>query len=276
MEDTRIHQAISDDGTRIVGRVYGDGPPLVLVPGGPGDGDTSWRFLAPLLAERFTCYCPSTRGKGLSADHRDHSQDRLVADVMAFVDSIGEPVGLMGHSSGGVLALEATARSEAVTALALYEPAIFEELTEEHAARCESAITRAERAAREGRLTDASRIFFEDLALANDEELPVLEQGGVHDLVGGNIPALLRQIAHSGLPRLSNATVPAMITTPVLIVQGSNTHPFYAGVVPELAERLSDVQMVTVDGAGHLGPQLVPEPVAEELTQFFAGVFAAA
>lgn len=276
MDTPRTHQAISDDGTRIVGRVHGDGPALVLVPGGPGDGETSWRFLAPLLASRFTCYCMSTRGKGLSADHPDHSQDRLVDDVSAFVDSVGEPVGLMGHSSGGVLALETAARSDAVSALALYEPAIFAQMTQDHAARTERGITGAKRAAAGGRLAAASRIFFEDLALANDEELPVLQEAGVYELMSPNVPAVLRQIACSGLPLLSDADVPAKVTTPVLILQGSDTHPFYAGVVRDLTGQLRDAQVVTVDGAGHLGPQLAPQLVADELTTFFSGVLAAA
>jgi len=34
-------------------------------------------------------------GRGLSANHPDHSPKRLVEDITAFVDSIGEPVGLV-------------------------------------------------------------------------------------------------------------------------------------------------------------------------------------
>jgi hypothetical protein len=104
--NARIHRAVSADGTEIAGRVHGQGAPLVLVTGGPGDGETSWRSLGPFLSEQFTCYCMSTRGKGLSADHSDHSVGRRVQDITAFVDSIGKPVRLTGHSSGGP-ALEA-------------------------------------------------------------------------------------------------------------------------------------------------------------------------
>ena len=98
--EERTHRAVSSDGTEIVGRVHGHGPPLVLLPGGPGDSETTWRFLLPLLREHFTCYAMDTRGRGLSVDHPDHSPERLADDIVAFAESIGEPVGLV--SAGNV------------------------------------------------------------------------------------------------------------------------------------------------------------------------------
>ena len=95
MTEERIHRAVSADGTEIVGRVVGQGPALVLVHGGIGDGEFAWDALLPHLADRFTCYLPSTRGRGLSADNPDHSPPRLQEDINAFVDSIGEPVCLV-------------------------------------------------------------------------------------------------------------------------------------------------------------------------------------
>jgi hypothetical protein len=44
----------SADGTEIVGRVVGDGPPLVLVHGAIGDGEFAWTELLPHLTDRFT------------------------------------------------------------------------------------------------------------------------------------------------------------------------------------------------------------------------------
>ena len=59
----RVQVAISADGTEIVGRVRGQGPPLVLVHGALGDGEVAYEALVPHLADRFTCYTPSTRGR---------------------------------------------------------------------------------------------------------------------------------------------------------------------------------------------------------------------
>jgi pimeloyl-ACP methyl ester carboxylesterase len=125
MTDERIHRAESADGTKIAGRVYGEGLPLVLVHGAPHDGDIAWEALVPHLIDRFTCYLPSLRGRGLSDDNPDHSPPRLEEDVTAFVDSIGEPVGLVGWSAGVSWALGAAAANGAVAAMAGYEPTII-------------------------------------------------------------------------------------------------------------------------------------------------------
>ena len=100
LADDRIHRAISTDGTEIAGRVHGHGPPLILVHGAPHDGDIAWEALVPYLTDGYTCYLPSTRGRGLSDDNPDHSPPRLQEDVNAFVDSIGEQVCLVSWSAG--------------------------------------------------------------------------------------------------------------------------------------------------------------------------------
>ena len=69
----RIHRAVSADGTEIAGRVQGLGPPLILVHGAYGDGEIAWKALLPYLTDRYSCYLPSTRGRGLSSDNPDHS-----------------------------------------------------------------------------------------------------------------------------------------------------------------------------------------------------------
>src|ERR687891_2935962 len=124
MDEGRIQRAVSADGTEIVGRVIGQGPPLVLVHGGIGDGEFAWTELLPHLTDRFTCYLPSTRGRGLSGDHPDHSPPRLVEDVTAFVDSIGEPVCLVAWSGSGPWCLGAAAQTDSVAAAAAWEPAL--------------------------------------------------------------------------------------------------------------------------------------------------------
>ena len=115
----RVQVAISADGTEIVGRVRGQGPPLVLVHGALGDGEVDYEALVPHLAERFTCYTPSTRGRGLSGDNPDHSPPRLQEDVTAFVDSIGGTVCVVGWSGSGAWVLGAAADSDSVAAVAI-------------------------------------------------------------------------------------------------------------------------------------------------------------
>jgi pimeloyl-ACP methyl ester carboxylesterase len=270
MDTNRIHRAVSDDGTQIAGRVEGQGPPLVLVPGGPGDGEFSFRFLVPFLGEQFTCYCMSTRGKGLSADHPDHTLDRLVEDVRAFADSIGESVTLLGHSSGATLALEAAVRTDAVPALIVYEPAAFNLLSDERVAGFADPVDGIRRGVAAGRWRDAAHIFFEGLALANEEELPQLAAGGALELAVPNLTAVVQDFDHWGLPQLSDPALPERLSMPVLILRGTRTHPIYADIVSDLANRIPDARMVDIDGAGHLGPQLAAQAVAGEVSRFLA------
>ena len=154
----RVQVAISADGTEIVGRVRGQGPPLVLVHGGWGDGEVAYEALVPHLADRFTCYTPSTRGRGLSGDNPDHSVHRLVQDVTAFIDTIGEPVYLLGWS-GIEPPLGAAAQSRAVSAVAIFEGYVPPVAEEDDLASLRAAIQRTAAAAADGRLADAARAF---------------------------------------------------------------------------------------------------------------------
>jgi pimeloyl-ACP methyl ester carboxylesterase len=273
MDGGWIHRTKSNDGTEIAGWVQGQGPPLVFLHGGAGDGETSWSALAPLLSERFTCYLMSMRGRKPSNDHPDHSRERLVQDIVAFAESIGEPAGLVGHSFPGALALEAAARTLAVSALALYEPTLFD-LGPRDSARDGAAFQRISEAVAEGRLVDAVRIFVEDVALASDEELALLEEAGVFEAMARNLPVDLAEAAQSGPPQLSDLAVLERVTIPVLLLYGSRTPPFYRAVVGAVAQRLGHPQVRELPGAAHLGPQVAPEPVAKELARFFAGAHA--
>ena len=84
----RVHRTTSRDGTEIGGWVVGSGPPLVLVHGGLGDGNPAMDVMVPFLSQHFTCYCMSTRGRGMSGDHPDHSRERMYEDVAAFVSGV--------------------------------------------------------------------------------------------------------------------------------------------------------------------------------------------
>lgn len=265
MQPDRMHEAVSPDGTRIVGGVHGQGPPLVLVPGGPADGETGWLALLPSLSEHVTCYTVNTRGRGPSDDHPDHSRERIVEDVVAFVESIGDEVLLFGHSAGGAHALEAAATTTAVRALALYEPTLMELAAPSLRAHFDDALVRARRAVADGRPADGARIFLEDLALANNEELALLEEVDAAQEMASLVPLVLDEAAQSGPPQLSDLALLEEITMPVLLMHGARTHPFYKQVARQVSDWLADCRLHEVPDLGHLGPEIAPEPVTAEL-----------
>jgi pimeloyl-ACP methyl ester carboxylesterase len=102
---------------------YGKGPPLVLVHG-PAADHSRWGPVLPALEKRFTVYAVDRRGRGGSGDADDYAVEREFEDVVAVVDSLGEPVNLLGHSYGGLLALEAALLTPNVHRLVLYDPGI--------------------------------------------------------------------------------------------------------------------------------------------------------
>lgn len=189
-EEAEIHRAVSNDGMEIAGRVHGTGPPLVLVPGALGDGETVWEQLLPLLTDQLTCYTLSTRGRGLSGESSDHLPERLVEDVTSFAESIGEPVRLMGWSSGALMALAAAENTDALSAVAAYEPPVFEIMSERVAGRMTDTITRMAAVAEEGRMADAARTWIE--FVATDDEMAEADSVGLYEGMAPNVVVQLQ------------------------------------------------------------------------------------
>jgi pimeloyl-ACP methyl ester carboxylesterase len=109
----------SPDGTRIACWRSGSGEPLVLVHGTTAD-HRRWARVLPHLEAHFTVFAVDRRGRGASGDARDYRIEREFEDVVAVVAAIGGPVTLLGHSYGGICAMEAALRTSAVRRLILY------------------------------------------------------------------------------------------------------------------------------------------------------------
>lgn len=114
----------SNDGTRLAYDVYGSGPALIYI-----TGASCFRSFKPVLqdakefAEEFTVYNYDRRGRGDSGDTPPYSKEREIEDIEAMIDAAGGKANLYGHSSGAVLALEATLRlSNKVTKVVMYDP----------------------------------------------------------------------------------------------------------------------------------------------------------
>jgi pimeloyl-ACP methyl ester carboxylesterase len=112
---------VSRDGTSIAAWRSGGGPPLVLIHGAAADHNR-WAPVLPALEERFTVFAVDRRGRGRSGDANDYALEREFEDVVAVVESTGEAVDVLGHSYGGICALEAALLTDRIRRLVLYEP----------------------------------------------------------------------------------------------------------------------------------------------------------
>ena len=83
-----------------------DKPPLILVHGGL-DHARSWDWVASQLVDRYHVYALDLRGHGDSewATGGSYTVGAHVLDLSALCETIGTPLTLIGHSLGGVIAL---------------------------------------------------------------------------------------------------------------------------------------------------------------------------
>ncbi len=270
MSNQRTHYVTTTDGVTIGGTVHGQGPPLVFLQGLIGDGDLDWTRVVEHLTDRFTCHLPSRRGRGLSGDHPDLSGGRATDDVLSYVDSIGERIGLVGWSGGGNQALAVAAQSEAVDAVVLFEPVMQGLMDEQVQAELGGAVGEMGELAAQGRLSAGARAFagwpF------TDEEITVAEDAGYFEAAGRYVPnllGLLQQLMEHGDPTGVPAVLGA-ISAPVLVLHGSTTKPFFTASARHVADQVPNARIQEIPGAGHAAPLTHPGALATALTGFFA------
>jgi pimeloyl-ACP methyl ester carboxylesterase len=268
MSTRRTHYVTTTDGVTIGATVQGQGPPLVFLQGSIGDGDLDWQAVVAHLAGRFTCHVPSMRGRGLSGDHPDLSFGRVVDDFLTYVDSIGEPAGLVGWSAP--FALVAAAQSDAVDAVAYFESSMLSLMDDREQVAVGDILARTGGLAAEGRLADAARAFA--AFPFNDEEIALLEDAGYLEAAGRYVPNLLnhlQQVMEQGDPIADPALLGA-ISVPVLVLYGSDTKRLFAASARAVTDRVPNARRQEIPGAGHAGPLTHPEAIAEALTEFFS------
>ncbi|MFF0067052.1 alpha/beta fold hydrolase [Streptomyces sp. NPDC005279] len=117
------------DGTQLAYRVFGDGPPLICLPGGPMQASAYLGDLGGLSAHRQLVML-DLRGTGRSAipeDTASYRCDHLVDDVDALREHLGlERMDLLAHSAGANLAALYVGRHpEHVSKLALITPSVM-------------------------------------------------------------------------------------------------------------------------------------------------------
>jgi pimeloyl-ACP methyl ester carboxylesterase len=270
MSTPRTHHVTTTDGVTIGATVHGQGPPLMFLHGMLGDGDLDWNRLVGHLTDQFTCHLPSMRGRGFSGDHPDLSYGRQVDDILTYVDSIGEPTGLVGWSGGAWPVLAVAAQSDAVAAVAPIEPEHVGLADEQELAAFGDAVARAAELATEGHLTAAVRPLA--AFVFNDEEIAVLEDTGYLEATGRYIPVLLnffQQLKEYEGPPPEDPAVLGAISAPVLVLLGSDTKPLAATSARHVADHVPNARIHEIPGAGHASPLTHPEALAEALTEFF-------
>jgi pimeloyl-ACP methyl ester carboxylesterase len=113
----------SSDGTTIAYYTVGSGPAVLVVPGALSTA-RDYLGLAQNLAEQLTVHTIERRGRGQSGRQGgEYRITRECEDVAAVLARTGATC-VVGHSFGGLVALEAARDNPAITRLAVYEPGV--------------------------------------------------------------------------------------------------------------------------------------------------------
>ncbi len=111
------------DRTTISYLTMGHGPAVIVIPGALSLASDYTTF-AEALSQRFTVHIIERRGRGLSGPQgHDYSIIKECEDVLAVQRETGASM-LVGHSFGGLVALEVARNSQVFTAIAVYEPGV--------------------------------------------------------------------------------------------------------------------------------------------------------
>ncbi len=252
----------SEDGTPVAFDRGGDGPNLVLVHG-TAAGHTRWANVRPDLERDFTVIAVDRRGRGGSGDGDRYAIDREAEDIAAVVRGLEPPVLLFGHSYGGICALEAALRVEALAGLILYEPPILE-----------------------GRAVPAEKVARLEAMLAEGDREGVLVgfMGGIVGVPPAQIEILRaspawpeRLAAAHTLPRETRAVDDyeldaarvGRLDLPVLLLRGGDSPPFFSDGIRRLEAALPDARTVVMPGQQHIAMDTAPEMVTGAVRAFW-------
>jgi pimeloyl-ACP methyl ester carboxylesterase len=257
----------SGDGTPIAYWRSGDGPALLLVHGATADHTTTWRFVIEEFERVFTVYAMDRRGRGGSGDSSDYDLQREAEDVAAVVDSIGEPVNVVGHSYGALCALEASLLTAHLHRLVLYEgvpvsgldlyaPGILERL---------DALLAA------GDVEGTLMTMFRDVVEAPPEDIEMLRsQPDAWAVRLRNAPTMPRELRGEQGYEFESGRF-ANMRTPTLLLVGGDSPRRELENARVVAAALADARVAVLPGQQHAAMYSAPETFVDVVVRFLAG-----
>ena len=259
---SQIVRVPSKDGTLIAMECAGVGPTLVLVHGGVGDR-TRWTPMFPLLSSHFTVCAMDRRGHGLSGDSADYSLQKEAEDVASAVDSRPGTVFVLGHSYGGVAALEATFLTNRISKLILYEPPLRDPV-EHNLAVAE----KMERLIKEGAREQAVVTFETEVVRLSPSEVAAMKSRPTWPELVATIDSQLRQMRALAAYRF-DATRMSMVHQPTLLLTGGNTTSEYLKqAISSLQMSLPNATLVVLEGQQHNAMDSGRDMLAEAIITF--------
>ena len=251
-------------------REAGAGPGVVCLHSN-ASSSAQWRGLMDLLAPGFHVIAADSYGAGKSPPRPPGA---LLRDEVALLEPAfaraGDPFALVGHSYGGAVALVAAVMHPGrVRALALYEPTLFA-LVEREAPRdvdgIRNTVVASVKALQAGDKLAAARAFIDFW----------MEPGAFDRMPERNREAIAAagvevdewRKALFGEPTPLEAF--GRLDVPVLLLVGKQSPLSSRAVARILAKTLPRVEIVELEGCGHMAPVVQPEAVNRQIQRFLA------
>ncbi|NJO22859.1 MAG: alpha/beta hydrolase [Sphingomonadales bacterium] len=225
-----------------------------------GAGAGQWRQLGAALAADFDLRAPEhfgTESAGPWCGKHAFTLADEAAATIALIDAIDGKVHLVGHSYGGGVALRvALERSHRIASLTLYEPSAFYLLAGlgEAGDQARNEILGVVRATAEGVVTG-------DYASAAQHFVDYWNGPGAWNALRPDIrTALTRWLPKAPLDfrALLDESTPLSayrdFRFPVLVLRGEHAPPPTRVAAEALADAIPSARLITIAGAGHMGP----------------------
>ncbi len=272
--------SVTSDGATIGYRQIGSGPGIILLHGGM-QASLNYMRLAAALSDAFTVYVPDRRERGLSGPYGDqYSIAKECEDVDALLDKTGAHF-LFGHSSGGLIALQAALTLPSIHKVAVYEPPLSL-----HGSVPMSWVPRYEWEVARGELASAMITLVKGLKLSRVVTflprwllLPLTKlalRSNKQTLKPGDVSmeALIPTMRFDQqlVKEMDNSLESFKAMRAEVFLQGGDKSPaFLREALDALSKTLPHVERIEYPGLNHDGPNdTAPERISKELRAFFS------
>ncbi|PTM54985.1 alpha/beta fold hydrolase BchO [Phreatobacter oligotrophus] len=260
-------------------QVSGDGPVALLLHG-TGASTHSWRRFAPLLAGRFTVVAPDLPGHAFTRAPfaSSLSLDAMAESIAALMVKLGRmPDLIIGHSAGAAIALQMALKGLAAPRGIVSLNGALRPL-EGFASRFFPPIARML-----ALLPVVPQVFawrardpavLDDLLKQTGSRIPP-EDRAIYARLAASPPhvgAALGMMANWDLSALERSF--PKVTTPVLLVAGTQDGMVPARQADVVAHRLPHAEVARLRSLGHLAHEEAPERVAATVLDWFDRVTA--
>lgn len=202
------------------------------------------------------------RGREGSGDADSYTLATEAADITQLLGVAGEDAALVGHSYGGICALESVRLGARPRALVLYEPPLpYESPTAgDHLQPYAEAIERGDNEA-------AMLIAADHFLRISPEETAMVQASPLWPGMLQLAPTWTRELREIDLTE-DRLEAYAAVDVPTLLMAGSVSPAHLVGANEWLAERLPDAESVVMPQQGHLANLLAPNLVADLIREF--------